>query len=163
MNIGEAAALSGLAAKTIRYYEEIGLIRPVVRATDGYRHYGENDVRTLLFVQRARSLGFGVPDCRELLALYRDRRRASADVKAVALRRIGDIDRRIAELEVIRAALAELAERCHDDERPECPILDDVARGDATGGHLDRRRIRPGNRRDQSTSPVLRRRGRRLG
>ena len=133
MNIGEAAALSGLPAKTIRYYEEIGLVRPALRAANGYRDYGEGDVRTLIFVQRARSLGFSVRDCRELLALYRDRQRASADVKAVALRRIGDIDRKIAELETLRASLLELAERCHGDERPECPVLDDLAGHGAAG------------------------------
>ena len=133
MNIGEAAALSGLPAKTIRYYEEIGLIRPAQRAGNGYRDYGETDVRTLIFLQRARSLGFSVRDCRELLALYRDRRRASADVKAVALRRIGDIDRKIAELETIRASLLELAERCHGDERPECPVLNELAGNGAAG------------------------------
>ena len=133
MNIGEAAALSGLPTKTIRYYEEIGLVRPALRAANGYRDYALNDVRTLMFVQRARSLGFSVQDCRELLALYRDRQRASADVKAVALRRVGDIDRKIAELEAMRAALVELAEKCHGDERPECPILDDLAGGDGDG------------------------------
>ena len=133
MNIGEAAAVSGLPAKTICYYEEIGLVRPALRAANGYRDYGETDVRTLIFLQRARSLGFSVRDCRELLALYRDRRRASADVKAVALRRIGDIDRKIAELETLRASLLELAERCHGDERPECPVLDDLAGHGAAG------------------------------
>ncbi len=132
MNIGEAAALSRLPAKTIRYYEEIGLVRPAIRAGNGYRDYGETDVHTLTFVQRARSLGFSIEDCRELLALYRDRRRASADVKAVALHRIAEVERKIAELESLRAALAELAERCHGDARPACPILDDVA-GAAAG------------------------------
>ena len=132
MNIGEAAAISGLPAKTIRYYEEIGLVRPALRAANGYRDYGETDVRTLMFLHRARSLGFSVRDCRELLGLYQDRGRASADVKAVALRRVGDIDRKIAELEAMRAALAELAEKCHGDERPDCPILDDLARGGGT-------------------------------
>ncbi|MDP8971389.1 MAG: Cu(I)-responsive transcriptional regulator, partial [Actinomycetota bacterium] len=134
MNIGEAAALSGLPTKTIRYYEEIGLVRPAQRAENGYRDYDETDVRMLNFLQRARSLGFGIEDCRELLALYRDRGRASADVKAIALRRVGDIDRKIAELQTIRAALVELAERCHGDERPACPVLDDLAGGAAAAG-----------------------------
>ncbi len=131
MNIGEAAALSGLPAKTIRYYEEIGLVPPAVRAGNGYRGYGEDDIHALIFVQRARSLGFSVRDCRELLALYRDRGRSSAEVKAVALHRIGDIDRKLAELKGMRSALLALAEGCRGDERPECPILDDVARGGA--------------------------------
>jgi MerR family transcriptional regulator, copper efflux regulator len=137
MNIGEASALSGLPAKTIRYYEEIGLVRPALRAANGYRDYGENDVRTLIFLQRARSLGFSVRECRDLLALYRDRHRASADVKAVALRRVGDIDRKIAELQAMRGALVDLAERCHGDDRPECPIIDDLAGG---GAARDQRR-----------------------
>ena len=134
MNIGEAAALSGLPPKTIRYYEEIGLVRPAMRAANGYRDYGLRDVRTLMFLHRARSLGFSVRDCRELLALYQDRDRASAEVKSVALRRIGDIDRKVAELEAMRTALAELAERCHGDERPDCPILDDLAGGGTPAG-----------------------------
>ncbi len=133
MNIGEAAVRSGLPPKTIRYYEEIGLIRPAQRAGNGYRDYGETDVRTLAFVQRARSLGFSVRDCRELLALYRDRQRTSAEVKAMALHRCREIDRKVTELEALRAALVELAEGCHGDERPECPILDDVAAGGASG------------------------------
>ena len=137
MNIGEASALSGLPAKTIRYYEEIGLVRPAHRAANGYRDYGESDVRALTFLQRARSLGFSVRECRDLLALYRDRHRASADVKAVALRRVGDIDRKIAELQAMRGALVDLAERCHGDDRPECPIIDDLAGG---GAARDQRR-----------------------
>ena len=138
MNIGEASALSGLPAKTIRYYEEIGLVRPARRAAKGYPHKRGTDVRTLVFLQRARSLGFSVRECRDLLALYRDRHRASADVKAVALRRVGDIDRKIAELQAMRGALVDLAERCHGDDRPECPIIDDLAGGGEAA--RDRRR-----------------------
>ncbi len=127
MNIGEAAARSGVPAKTIRYYEEVGLIRPAPRAGNGYRDYGERDVHVLRFVQRARSLGFGVQDCRQLLALYQDPERASAEVKALTGRRIADIDRKMAELAGMRATLVALAESCHGDARPECPILDDLA------------------------------------
>ncbi len=127
MNIGEAAILSGLPAKTIRYYEDSGLLAPASRQANGYREYSDKDVHTLRFVQRARSLGFSVADCRELLALYRDRRRTSADVKSVAERRLGEIDRKIAELASLRQALGELVERCHGDERPDCPILDELA------------------------------------
>ena len=98
MNIGEAARHSGLPAKTIRYYEDIGLIVPSGRRDNGYRDYGEQEVRLLQFVARTRSLGFSVENCRDLLSLYRDRRRASADVKALALTRIADIERKIREL-----------------------------------------------------------------
>ena len=127
MNISKAAGLSGLPAKTIRYYEEIGLVAPAGRAGNGYRDYDEADVHRLRFLSRARGLGFGVAECRELLALYQDRGRASAEVKAIARRRIADIERKIAELAGLKRALAELAEKCHGDERPECPILDELA------------------------------------
>ena len=127
MNIGEAAARSGVAAKTIRYYEDIGLIGQAPRKGNGYRAYDERDVHMLRFVQRARSLGFGVRDCNQLLALYRDPHRTSAEVKALTERRLAEIDRKIAELAGMRATLVRLAENCHGDERPECPILDDLA------------------------------------
>jgi Cu(I)-responsive transcriptional regulator len=127
MNIGEAATRSGVPAKTIRYYEEVGLIQPAPRGGNGYRAYSQRDVHVLRFVQRARSLGFGVQDCRQLLALYGDPERASADVKALTERRIADIDRKLKELAGMRATLVELAESCHGDARPECPILDDLA------------------------------------
>jgi len=129
MNIGEAAALSGLPAKTIRYYEDVGLLPRPVRGGNGYRHYGDKEVNTLRFLKRARALGFSVEDCRELLSLYGDRKRRSADVKAVALARIAEIDRRIAEMNAMRRALEHLAARCHGDERPDCPILDDLGGG----------------------------------
>lgn len=118
MNIGEAATRSGVPAKTIRYYEDVGLIRPAPRSGNGYRAYSQRDVHVLRFVQRARSLGFGVQDCRQLLALYQDPARASAEVKALTERRIAEIDRKIAELTGMRATLVELAESCHGDERP---------------------------------------------
>jgi MerR family transcriptional regulator, copper efflux regulator len=127
MNIGEAAARSGVPAKTIRYYEDVGLIRPAPRAGNGYRAYSQRDVHVLRFVQRARSLGFSVQDCRQLLALYQDPERTSAEVKALTERRIADIDRKIEELAGMRATLRELAESCHGDARPQCPILDDLA------------------------------------
>jgi len=130
MNIGEAAALSGLPAKTIRYYEDVGLLPRPVRGGNGYRHYGDKEVNTLRFLKRARALGFSVEDCRELLSLYGDRERRSADVKAVALARVAEIDRRIADMEGMRRALEDLAARCHGDERPDCPILDDLGAGD---------------------------------
>ena len=127
MNIGEAAKKTGLTTKTIRFYEDIGLVPAAGRDPNGYRRYGEHEVNQLRFVHRARSLGFSVEDCRELLALYGDRERASADVKALAVARIRDIERKIEELEAMKATLQHLAERCHGDERPHCPILEDLA------------------------------------
>ena len=127
MNIGEAAALSGVTAKTIRYYESIGLIEAVPRTGGGYRSYRDTDVAFLRFIQRARGLGFSVENVAGLLALYHDRNRASADVKALARRHLEEIDRKIAELESIRGTLGHLIEKCHGDERPDCPILEGVA------------------------------------
>ena len=126
MNIGEAAASAGLPVKTLRYYEEIGLVLPG-RMANGYRDYGENHVHKLRFVQRARSLGFSVEDCRSLLSLYEDRNRASSEVKALAKDRLAELDRKLAELEEMRRTLANLVRCCHGDSRPECPILDDLA------------------------------------
>ncbi|MFQ5959168.1 MAG: Cu(I)-responsive transcriptional regulator, partial [Alphaproteobacteria bacterium] len=126
-NIGEAATLSGLPPKTIRYYESIGLIEAAPRTNGGYRSYDGTDVQFLRFIRRARGLGFSVEDVAGLLALYRDKSRASADVKALALRHRERIDRKIAELGSIRRTLDHLIDKCHGDERPECPILDDLA------------------------------------
>ena len=126
MNIGEAERLSGLPVKTIRYYEDIGLVVPR-RQDNGYRHYSDTDVRKLQFLQRARGLGFSVADCRTLLSLYEDRNRASADVKAVAQAHLREIERKIAELDSLRGALAHLVAACHGDHRPDCPILEDLA------------------------------------
>ena len=126
MNIGLAAEKSGLPPKTIRYYEDIALIRPA-RAENGYRDYSEDDVHRLRFLQRSRSLGFSVEECRTLLSLYEDDARASADVKAIALDKIAEVDRKLAELQSLRNTLARLAEHCHGDQRPDCPIIDDLA------------------------------------
>ena len=128
MNIGDASRQSGLPAKTIRYYEESGLIAPIRRNDAGYRDYSENDVHTLQFLKRARDLGFSVKDCATLLSLYRDRNRSSADVKAVARQHIDRIRHKIAELEQMDATLTQLMERCHGDDRPDCPILGDLAK-----------------------------------
>jgi MerR family transcriptional regulator, copper efflux regulator len=127
MNVGEAARQSGLPVKTLRYYDEIGLLRPSARTEAGYRDYSASDVAMLRFVQRSRSLGFSVEECASLLDLYRDRHRASADVREMARHRVSDIDRKIAELQEMRATLGHLIERCHGDERPDCPILEDLA------------------------------------
>jgi MerR family copper efflux transcriptional regulator len=126
MNIGQVSQMSGLPTKTIRYYEEIGLVSPA-RASNGYRAYGEREVHNLVFLQRARKLGFSIEECRHLLSLYQDTNRASADVKRLARARIDEIDARIAELKSLRSTLGHLADACHGDERPECPILDDLA------------------------------------
>ncbi len=126
LSIGEAASRSGVPPKTIRYYEEIGLIAPAERLENRYRAYDENDVQTLRFIQRARRLGFSLKEVAALLGLYRNRRRASKDVKRLALARVAELDRKIAELKAIRNTIADLAERCHGDHRPECPILDEL-------------------------------------
>lgn len=126
MNIGTAARQSGLPPKTIRYYEDIGLMT-ADRAANGYRDYSSEDVHRLCFVQRSRSLGFSVEECRQLLSLYTDRDRASADVKAIATEKLGEIDRKIAELTGLRELFGQLVEQCHGDGRPECPIIDGLS------------------------------------
>ncbi|MEO4041883.1 Cu(I)-responsive transcriptional regulator [Hoeflea sp. CAU 1731] len=126
MNIGTVSAKSNLPAKTIRYYEEIALVSPS-RRENGYREYSENDLHRLRFLQRARNLGFTIEECRMLLSLYDDKNRASADVKSVALGKIEEVDRKIAELRSLRMTLAALADHCHGDNRPDCPIIDDLA------------------------------------
>lgn len=126
MTIGEAASRSGVLPRTIRFYEEIGLITPPERMENRYRAYDENDIRTLRFINRARSLGFSLKDVGELLSLYRDRRRASKDVKRLALGHVAELDRKIAEFTAIRNTIADLAHRCHGDTRPECPILEEL-------------------------------------
>ena len=134
MNIGAVARRSGVPAKTIRYYESVGLIAAAERSAAGYRVYSQRDVETLRFVQRARSLGFSVEDVGSLLALWHDRGRSSAEVKALARRRVSDIDRKIAELTEMRATLKDLMRRCHGDQRPDCPILNGLAGGRGAGG-----------------------------
>lgn len=126
MNIGSAAKATNLPSKTIRYYEEIGLISPG-RAANGYRDYADEDVHRLKFLQRSRSLGFTIEECRLLLSLYDDEARASADVRAVALEKIKKVDEKISELQSLRTTLNVLVKSCHGDQRPDCPILDDLA------------------------------------
>lgn len=128
MNIKEVAALSRVPAKTIRFYEEIGLVKPG-RAGNGYRRFSERDLHKLAFIGRARSLGFTVEDCRTLLSLYEDRDRASAEVKAIAEGHLRRIDAKIAELVSMKHALGDLVNSCRGDDRPDCPILRDLASG----------------------------------
>lgn len=126
VKISTTAELTGLPVKTIRYYEEIGLVVPA-RSANGYRTYDTLQVHRLAFLQRARSLGFSIEECRLLLSLYDDKHRASSDVKQLAQEKVDEIDRKIEELSSMRATLAHLADTCHGDDRPECPILDDLA------------------------------------
>ncbi|MDJ0823579.1 MAG: Cu(I)-responsive transcriptional regulator [Paracoccaceae bacterium] len=131
MNIGEVAKRAGLPAKTIRYYEEIGLIRPL-RDANGYRAFRDSDLHRLAFLARARALGFSIEDCRTLMALYADPSRASADVKRVAQEHLTQIDDKIAQLQGMRDTLGELVQSCAGDNRPDCPILADLAEGSDT-------------------------------
>jgi len=136
MNIGEAAAQSGVSAKMIRYYETIDLIPAVARTESGYRVYGERDVATLRFIRSARKLGFPVDRIRRLLMLWLDGTRASADVKQLALSHIADLDRQILDLQSMRQTLEHLARTCHGDDRPDCPILIGLAEGGAPIGKV---------------------------
>lgn len=126
MNIGDVAERSGLPAKTIRYYEDIGLIRPH-RSANGYRCFAETDLHKLAFLARARTLGFTIEDCRTLLGLYEDETRASADVKQLAQEHLSMIEAKITDLEAMRDTLTELVQCCAGDTRPDCPILRDLA------------------------------------
>ncbi len=128
MNIGAAAARTGLPSKTIRYYEEIGLIRPA-RGKSGYRDFADADIHKLAFLGRARMLGFSIEDCRTLLGLYEDESRSSSDVKRLARSHLVQIEDKIAALQSMQATLSHLVEACAGDERPDCPILRDLADG----------------------------------
>ncbi len=128
MNISQAAERTGLPVKTIRYYEEIGLVSPG-RSTNGYRAFAQTDLHKLAFVGRGRALGFSVEECRDLLRLYDDKARASGDVKRIALAHLDEIDRKLGELAEMRATLAKLVSSCAGDDRPDCPILEGMAKG----------------------------------
>lgn len=129
-SIGEAAKRAGVSVKMARYYESIGLMPPAQRTDSGYRLYRENDVHQLIFIRRARALGFSIEEIEQLLTLWRNKRRASAEVKRLALRHVADLDAKIAELQSMRDALSHLAAHCHGDARPECPILEELAHCD---------------------------------
>jgi len=130
MNIGEAAHASGITAKMIRHYESIQLIKPSARSDAGYRTYNENDLHTLRFIKRARKLGFALDQIRDLLSLWNDAHRASADVKAIALAHVEDLNKRVAELTEMRDTLQHLAQSCNGDARADCPILQGLAQAD---------------------------------
>jgi len=127
LSIGQAAARSGVSAKMIRHYESLGLLPKAQRTVADYRLYGESELHVLRFIKRARSLGFDTQEIATLLNLWRDQRRPSREVKRLVTRNIAALDRKIEELHVMRAALTELARHCHGDERPHCPILNDLA------------------------------------
>ena len=126
MNIGEVAERSGIPPKTIRYYEDIGLVRPQ-RSGNGYRAFRETDLHKLAFLGRARALGFSIDDCRNLLGLYEDENRESAQVKALAEENLSAIEDKIAQLQSMQETLSHLVASCNGDERPDCPILSDLA------------------------------------
>tara|TARA_B100001059_G_C17518219_1_gene419382 strand:+ start:131 stop:535 length:405 start_codon:yes stop_codon:yes gene_type:complete len=127
MNIGDVAQRSGLPSKTIRYYEDIGLITPQ-RSENGYRAFRDSDLHKLAFLGRARALGFTIEDCRTLMALYEDKTRESAQVKALAKEHLDAIDLKVEQLQSMRSTLAHLVDCCSGDSRPDCPILDDLAK-----------------------------------
>lgn len=145
MNIGEAAAASAVSAKMIRYYESIGLIPSVVRTDAGYRVYSESDVHTLRFIRRARDLGFSVDQMTDLLALWSDRSRASADVKRIAMEHVAELERKMRELRDMSKTLSHLAQHCHGDDRPQCPIIENLSDGFQTGTIKSSKRHRAGN------------------
>jgi len=142
VSIGEAAAASGVSAKMIRHYEAIGLITDVARTEAGYRIYRERDVHTLRFIRRSRDLGFSIDQMRELLALWQEKGRASADVKRLALDHVETLERKAAALQAMIGTLRHLAESCKGDDRPDCPILDGLAEpGVPTGTPVGRARF----------------------
>ena len=130
MNIGEAAAASGISAKMIRHYESVALLPRAARTGAGYRRYDDKDLHTLRFIRRSRDLGFSIAQIRDLLGLWQDRQRPSRQVKALAQVHLDDLEHKLAELQAMKAALQHLVHGCHGDDRPDCPILDSLARPD---------------------------------
>lgn len=130
MKIGEASARSGVSQRMIRHYESIGLVPAAARRDSGYRDYDPRDVQTLRFIRRARDLGFPIEEIGHLLALWNDRGRASAEVKALALARAAELDRKARQLDEMRRSLEHLAAHCHGDARPDCPIIDELEAGE---------------------------------
>lgn len=127
MNIGDAAKASGVSAKMIRHYESVGLLPPASRSDAGYRQYSEKDVRTLLFIRRSSDLGFSIEEIRNLVSLWQDQARSSREVKVLARQHLDYLDRKLEELLSMKNALSHLVSCCHGDERPDCPILENLA------------------------------------
>ena len=127
MNIGAVAKAVDLPTKTVRYYADIGLVLPSARSHNGYRDFGEAEVRKLIFVRRARSFGFSIDECRELLGLYEDQGRSSRDVKKITLQRISEIENKMEELQSLHTELTHLANSCQGDDRPNCPIINGLS------------------------------------
>lgn len=134
MNIGEASLASGVSAKMIRYYEQIGLMTPPARTGNNYRTYGDEDVHNLRFIKRSRTLGFSLEETETLLKLWQDKTRESSAVKDIALSHIADLERKIADMKSMVKTLSHLAHCCGGDHRPDCPILDDLAGIDPSVG-----------------------------
>lgn len=153
LNIGQAAAASGVSAKMIRHYEEVGLLPAAQRTDSGYRQYAEADVQTLRFIRHSRDLGFSLPEIARLVGLWQDRSRSSREVKALARTHIRELEEKAQELLAMKAALEHLVNGCRGDERPECPIVDTLAaesgvlpRPGRAGGTASNARLRPGRK-----------------
>ncbi|MCD2342190.1 Cu(I)-responsive transcriptional regulator [Ideonella azotifigens] len=145
MNIGEAAKASGVSAKMIRHYESVGLFPEASRTEAGYRQYSEKDIATLRFVRQSRDLGFSIEQIRELLGLWQNRRRPSRQVKALAEAHLQELDQKLQELQAMKSTLQHLVHCCHGDDRPDCPILDNLAQGEPVAvAHGPRSGLRPG-------------------
>jgi Cu(I)-responsive transcriptional regulator len=127
VNIGTVADMTGISAKMVRHYESLGLLPPITRTDGGYRQYSQADVHTLRFIKRSRDLGFSMAEIAELVALWQNRRRASASVKRIAQQHMDELAQRIQAMQAMQRSLRQLLHHCHGDERPECPILDDLA------------------------------------
>ena len=128
MNIGKASNLSRLSVKTVRYYSDIGIVKPEINVSNGYREYSRNDVEMLKFVGKARKFNFSILECRELLSLYKNKKRTSKKVKTMTLEKINEINEKIEELKILRSQLSNLANNCRGDEEPHCPILNEFAK-----------------------------------
>ncbi len=147
MNIGEAAKASGVSAKMIRHYESVGLFPEPARTESGYRQYGEKEVGTLRFIRHSRDLGFSIEQIRELLGLWQNRKRPSRQVRALAQAHIEELEEKLEDLRAMKATLEHLVQCCHGDERPDCPIIDTLARdepGGGAAGHARTSGLRPG-------------------
>lgn len=148
LNIGQAADVSGVSAKMIRHYESLGLMPKVRRTGSGYRQYTMNEVQTLRFIRRARNLGFGMAEIAVLLNLWQNHRRASAEVKKLALAHAAELAARIEEMQAMKRTLEQLATHCHGDDRPECPILDDLASQAPAPSAIKQEQVRSQSRRE---------------